>query len=190
MGFAFYEMSGGKNFVPRKADKVAAAKAAEEEKSQAREARLAYVQPEPVAVPVTAAKAPADVVAGTISEPEPVAQTTPEPVENTGPVTLASLQDNSAMFARPVIQLGTIPNAVALPDAEPDPQPLDIREVAGARVNVRMGPGTGYDIVTSLSKGTTVEVIETDSSGWVKLRTVENEFVGWMAEYLLTAPTG
>lgn len=190
MGFAFYELSGGDDFVPRKAEAMDAAKAiaAAEAEQKAGDADLAHVRPESATVPqaaVTRDIAPpvaASARGGDTSPPEVTSGA------DTSPVMLASLQSGLDMVPGPVIRLATPRNAT--PAALPEPEPADIREVAGSRVNVRLGPGTGYGIVTRLPRGTSVEVIENDGAGWVKLRTVEDELIGWMAEYLLTAPTG
>jgi uncharacterized protein YgiM (DUF1202 family) len=118
------------------------------------------------------------------------ALTDEESAQGAVPTTLISLEQSGKMFARPLTQLGATP-AEARPRMITQPQPqADLREVAGSRVNMRSGPGTGYDVLTSLAQGTEVEVIESDGAGWVKLRAVDEDIVGWMAEYLLTEPTG
>lgn len=61
-----------------------------------------------------------------------------------------------------------------------------MREVAGTRVNMRLGPGTGHSVVTQLSQGTEVEVLRAEG-GWLKLRVVDSKRIGWMADYLVTA---
>lgn len=65
---------------------------------------------------------------------------------------------------------------------------LDIREVTGTRVNMRMGPGTGFDVITTLDGGTQLEVLEVNADGWANVSTVELGVEGWMAARLLTAP--
>ena len=191
MAFAFYELSGGSDFVPRKADIIAAAKAAEEDAQSrdTRQTRLEQVTPRTQATytPVT--------LRTVQPEPEPVvpARRTVEPqppVQQPAP-TLVSLGEDADQFAQQFERI-TLQQTDAIPiEVAPVPEPvLDIRQVAGSRVNMRDGPGTGYGIVTSLTEGTEVEVIETDGAGWVKLRTTDDQFVGWMAEYLLTSPTG
>ncbi len=77
--------------------------------------------------------------------------------------------------------------AVAIPVAETVVEPeLDIREVAGSRVNMRMGPGIGFDVITTLDSGTKLEVLEVDADGWANVSTVDRGIEGWMAERLLT----
>lgn len=62
----------------------------------------------------------------------------------------------------------------------------DVRSVTGSRVNVRGGPGTGFSVVNSLSRGAQVEVLEDPGDGWVMMRPVNGGPVGWMADFLLT----
>ncbi len=193
MAFAFYELSGGDEFTPRKAELMAQAKAAQEAD---RLARLANTQPARTALPPSVS----DVALRTVSEPSVVAASNEGPsaeevqteidANSEVPVTLISLEQSGAMFARPLTQLGATPEQARPPLVMRVLPPADLREVAGTRVNMRRGPGTAYDVVTSLPQGTAVEVIDADGSGWVKLRTVDEDFVGWMAEYLLSEPTG
>ncbi|WP_322865128.1 SH3 domain-containing protein [Aquicoccus sp. G2-2] len=63
----------------------------------------------------------------------------------------------------------------------------DIREVKPARVNLRQGPGTIYEIEAKLVQGTKVEVLDDDGMGWVELRVLDTGETGWMAEYLLVS---
>ncbi|APZ53280.1 SH3 domain-containing protein [Salipiger abyssi] len=70
--------------------------------------------------------------------------------------------------------------------AAPELQILpDLREVTGNRVNMRNGPGTGYSVVSQLRRGETVEVISDPGQGWVRLKVVETERVGWMSDDFL-----
>ena len=63
----------------------------------------------------------------------------------------------------------------------------EIRTVNGNRVNVRRGPGTNFGIVGKLGAGDAVKVIEDNGAGWVRLRSVDGNEMGWMAEFLLSA---
>lgn len=63
---------------------------------------------------------------------------------------------------------------------------LDIREVAGSRVNMRIGPGTNFDVITTLNGGTKLEVLEVNADGWANVSVVDRGIEGWMAERLLT----
>lgn len=196
MAFAFYELSGGDEFTPRKAELMAEAKAAKAAEEADRLVRSTNARPSSNPLPSSVS----EVALRTVSEPTVFTVSNEDPVEELEqaeigtqqqvPVTLVSLEQGGAMFARPITQLVTTPDQARPVLATRTLPPADLREVAGIRVNMRKGPGTGYDVVTSLPQGTTVEVIDADGSGWVKLRTVDEDLVGWMAEYLLSDPTG
>ncbi len=102
----------------------------------------------------------------------------PEPV---------STQHAQAEVEAPAFVSLAAPSSPAEPAVLAGPQP-DLRAVGGARVNMRSGPGTGFGVITTLSSGTPLEVIDTNASGWAKVRTIERGLEGWMAERLLTAP--
>ena len=58
--------------------------------------------------------------------------------------------------------------------------------VTADSLNVRKGAGTSYSIITKLSKGTVVDVIESVSNGWKKIKT-SGGTVGWVSgSYLKT----
>ncbi|MFK7938573.1 MAG: SH3 domain-containing protein [Roseovarius sp.] len=63
----------------------------------------------------------------------------------------------------------------------------DIRRVSGNSVNMRAGPGTDYQKVGNLTKGTQIAVLEEPGNGWVMLEVVSTGETGWMADWLLTA---
>lgn len=81
------------------------------------------------------------------------------------------------------------------PDPAPDPAPpraaaraapaSDIREVTGTRVNMRDGPGTIYPVIERLSIGQEVEVLSNSGTGWLRLRTVGSQQVGWASASLI-----
>jgi uncharacterized protein YraI len=83
--------------------------------------------------------------------------------------------DEVALDIEPVVQAPTVVAA-----------PLDLRTVAGSRVNMRAGPGTNFGVLDTLAQGTEAEVIEVDSNGWAQIRITSTDQVGWMAERLLT----
>ncbi len=148
MGWGYYEMSGGADFVPVEREIAVVDVQAPEIVARADTTTLLSVSTSNVAqqVPV------ADI---TLAVAEVV---TPETVE-------------------------IAPIEVVIEVVEPK---LDIREVAGSRVNMRMGPGTGFDVITTLDGGTKLEVLEVDADGWANVATVDRGIEGWMAERLLT----
>lgn len=102
----------------------------------------------------------------------------------------------SAPVATPLIMrpdAGSEPTDVALdaplPEAASDPEP-DIRAVTSARVNMRNGPGTEYDVIGQLVQGALAEVLAAPGNGWLRIRSLEDQRVGWMAERLLAPYSG
>ncbi|WP_324751463.1 SH3 domain-containing protein [Roseovarius sp. Pro17] len=64
--------------------------------------------------------------------------------------------------------------------------PADIRSVAGDVANMRSGPGTDFDKVDQLTRGTNVEILDRRGA-WVELRDLDTGQTGWMADWLVTA---
>ena len=52
-------------------------------------------------------------------------------------------------------------------------------------LNMRKGAGTSYSVITKLSKGTVVDVLESASNGWKKVKT-SNGTTGWVSGSYLT----
>ena len=57
--------------------------------------------------------------------------------------------------------------------------------VTATSLNVRSGAGTSYSVITKLSKGTVVDVLESASNGWKKIKT-SNGTTGWVSGSYLT----
>ncbi|MEJ6399314.1 SH3 domain-containing protein [Yoonia sp. 208BN28-4] len=66
------------------------------------------------------------------------------------------------------------------------PAALDLRAVAGSRVNMREGPGTNFGVIDTIDGGTQAEVIEVNADGWARIRLTGTNQTGWMAERLLS----
>lgn len=172
LGWAFYEASGGKDFARQL-----------EQKREMAAAQAARSVPQTVAVPMEA--------------PQTTAVTE-------AMVTRASFEPTTlgASSAQAVVQ----PEATTRPAPKPaqseteqdgptianiDEKPVaDIRQVAGARVNMRNGPSTGYNVVARLTRGTKVLILQEPGNGWVKLKVEETGRVGWMAAKLLEPAQG
>ncbi len=71
-------------------------------------------------------------------------------------------------------------------EAIPETPALDMRAVAGKRVNMRSGPGTNYSVLDTLPRGTEAEVLTVNADGWAEIRITRTGQIGWMAERLLT----
>jgi uncharacterized protein YraI len=64
-------------------------------------------------------------------------------------------------------------------------EPVDLRIVTGARVNMRSGSGTQFPVLDTLQEGTEVEILDISENGWAHLRVTDTGLEGWMAERLL-----
>jgi hypothetical protein len=63
--------------------------------------------------------------------------------------------------------------------------PDNLRIISGSRVNLRAGPGTGFEVLDQLNADTRVEILEDAGNGWVQLRPVDGGQTGWIADFLL-----
>ena len=152
MGWGYYEMSGGADFVPEQRE-------------------IAQVEEQ---APDIVARADTTSLLS-ISSSNIIATPTPQDADlELAAATAAALDSIEADVAE-----------VTAPAVEPK---LDIREVSGTRVNMRMGPGTGFDVITTLDGGTKLEVLEVNADGWANVSTVDRGIEGWMAERLLSTP--
>ncbi|NBD30853.1 MAG: SH3 domain-containing protein [Alphaproteobacteria bacterium] len=163
MGWAYYEMSGGADFQP-----------------QERHTQAPVEQAEPAEPPLIATRADTSTLSaiapsegGAAISVTPAAYAVPQPEPATTPLDSATSPQESAGQEDPA------------PASAP---PMDLREVAGSFVNMRLGPGTTHGVVTTLPRGTEVEVREV-SQGWARLEVVNTGQRGWMAERLLTDPS-
>ena len=93
-----------------------------------------------------------------------------------------SLQD---MVTPPPAANAANPNGIQ--QVRPTPtRAADMREIVATRVNMRAGPGTSSDILMRLAKGDSVEVLEDNGSGWLRLRALPADRVGWIAARLVS----
>ena len=209
MGWAFYELSGGADFQPRVAALTppeAASEPAQPPQNIAVPAAPARRQIEITGLVATPAIAPAEPGPEPNAEPETptdtaLAQTPPPGLDRLGTglgqglslfpdagpeqsLTLASIEAGAAGLAT----APPAPDAAREPLAEPAEPPADIREVTGTRVNMRDGPGTIYPVIARLTIGREVEVLGTSGTGWLRLRTLTDRQIGWIAASLISKP--
>jgi hypothetical protein len=178
LGWGFYELSGGTDFEPR----VIASETGAEQVA---------VLPEPA--PIVTQDVMPSLTRVDVAVPEPVASAEPSPIviadakpaEETV-VTLVSLEQSGVLFARPLSAW----DAETPEQQQIQSNPKDIRAIAANRVNMRNGPGTNFSVIRKMTRGTEVEILFDDGTGWVKLRPSEGGPVGWMAGRLLTSPSG
>ena len=196
LGWAFYEMSGGADFEPR------GVRALKPE----RVAKAAPPDPKPLVFPLEAEKL---VVKSALGGSKTVqAAPVPQPAEvsredtiallsqaaiglNAGftlfpdaaaNITLASLEQGAAAFQQNSVTVG--PQAPEVPVVQEPAR--DIREVAGTRVNMRDGPGTTFPVIARLNIGHKVEVLDDSGTGWLRLRVLPEQQVGWISASLIS----
>ena len=164
LGWAFWELSGGAEFEP---EQRAAAEAEPIEQAQ-QTAEESQTDPTD---PLVSRANGLQLTRTNVDAPELLIQQ-------------ASLADTDRLLAERAAEARAAAQAAqAARAAEAQP---DLRQVAGSWVNLRTGPGTSHGKITALPNGTEVEVLDIDSSGWARLRVVESDLTGWMAERLLT----
>lgn len=168
LGWAFWEMSGGAQFVP---EQRAGAEHEPEPIEQARQSSETS-QTDPTDPLVSRANGLQLTRAG-VEAPELLIQQ-------------ASLADTDRLLAERAAEARAAAQAARAARATASEPAPDLRQVAGSWVNLRTGPGTSHGKITALPIGTEVEVLDIDSSGWARLRVVESDLTGWMAERLLT----
>lgn len=172
LGWAFYELSGGADFEPElRAETVPAP-----------EPVVEVALADPVTPQVVEETAPE-----TIQERLATALVTPAVTEAVTEQAVALAEDTaSADIVEAVAEIA--PEVVA--EIIEEPVPVDLRQVAGSRVNMRAGPSTDFSVLITLDGGTTTEVIDRNNDGWVLVRVQDTGQEGWMAERLLEPVNG
>ena len=180
LGWSFFALSGGTDYAPAEGSRQAAALM----KAQEPEPEISLASAEGAAV--LRAQKP-DAVSRNATGSVEITLASLSTANDAQPAAAApakSIPDPDRLFSNPVQPVPTKEVAAALPVQE---KPQDLRQVSATRVNMRNGPGTGYDVLTKLVRGDRVEVLQNPGSGWVKLRVIETDRVGWMAERLLVS---
>ncbi len=202
MGLIFYELSGGADFEPPQPPVVA-------ERSASNRA-AEPVQARAASVPQTLRSQPATQVATSAATPGTTAPARQREIRQTNAedsrdltgvrsslrqglalgsaetvqdgLTLASLELGAAGLRR-ADQVTPVQQAVAS-----QPEPRDLREISGTRVNMRDGPGTTFPVVARLRLGDQVEVLSDSGTGWLRLRTLPERQLGWVSSSLIRKP--
>jgi len=195
LGWAWFELSGGTDFVPGE-NGVDLLAAAPEPRTVAPAKRTSHTltQPEAPVAPVVAEVVTRDGTQDLAKVSVVALQTTPAPtpivpaasVTNVfAPTpTETAIQEQLAALSTPTVlsDAVTVTETLTIERAQ-----IDYRTVTGTRVNLRQGPSTNYDVVTQLLRGEEVEVLDATGDGWVKLRALDGSDIGWMSDSFLTA---
>ncbi len=212
----FYQLSGGADFDPVAAREAAVLARMEDDaarrdaapatmiamlKNTSRQPSIAPEMPAAEQETVFAAEASevqvvtrAAVDLSLLTPAEPDVRTAPEPApavlaEEAAPIEIKaafqSVEDLAAASETPIPSL-IFPGATTAAASVGTPDARDLRFIDGDRVNMRSGPGTGYEVVDQFGRNTAVEVLEDSGTGWVRLRPAEGGPDGWIADFLLT----
>ena len=179
LGFAFYEMSGGSEFEP------ASARMAEAETQTPKSEQTAQ----------TTTKAPAPVETAST---ESITKISNSPSVTRVALNLTNITDaeeaatpQTAPAAKIIDSAETpqiiLPSLIATTNSNGSATNNDVRKVSGNRVNVRGGPSTNYGVVSKLTRGVEVRILEDNGDGWVRMQPVDGGEAGWMADFLLTS---
>ncbi|MDE0849970.1 SH3 domain-containing protein [Yoonia sp.] len=132
-----------------------------------------------------------------IVDEKPIIETTDVSVSRNNAASLMALNPTVttvSLDTAPVTEQQPVAIQVATPAAEaPIPETvvevvtavLDIRAVAGSRVNMRQGPGTNFPVLDTLDGGTQAEVLEINANGWAQIEVLNTGQIGWMSTRLL-----
>jgi len=194
MAWAFYEMSGGKDFAPPSAGDgiVASAEAAVPDTSRAGKASGPAPQPEVARAAIDPAVGGLSIaVAKKTSLVSDLASDKALPTPEPAAYTADKVDAGAANIGEGTLRVVSLEMPAAAPRSDvqriESERVVEMRTVAGDSVNMRNGPGTDYSIVTRLGRGEAVEVLQDPGNGWVKLRVEDSGRVGWMADFLLAS---
>lgn len=185
LGWSWYAMSGGADFEP--GNRHVNLPVLQAETAQAATAEVARADTGAVDMTSVAAVSSAPAKSGAATERAPK--------DSDFGVTLASAagsmtSDTVPAEAIEVASLDTRTDAALTSSKTPavSEPAVDIREVTGNLVNMRMGPGTKFQVLEQLRRGAAVKVLTDPGDGWVRLKTQDTNRIGWMSDdFLKTA---
>jgi hypothetical protein len=173
LAVVFYQASGGADYTPSSSSLQAQV----QDRATAPEAAAERVQATTSPRATPAASDPMDGVTLAAARSEPEA---PRSFEAPAPM-------GDGLFTQVVMPSGevTAPQRPSAATPVVSASATDVRAIDASRVNMRAGPGTNYGVLTTLSRGERVIVLDDPGQGWVKLRTEDGGRVGWMSASLL-----
>lgn len=200
LGWAFWELSGGEDFEPRGIRAPTPAPVAEvspkpapplvktEAETLVAKVKLTPHKPEPTPQEETAALS-------TLTSEERLAALARSraslgkglslfAMDSDQTITLASLEQGALSLRVEPTEPGP-EDERAETETYASPAP-DLREVTAARVNMRDGPGTIYPVIARLTIGHEVEVLDDSGTGWLRLRVLPEQQIGWIAASLIS----
>lgn len=88
--------------------------------------------------------------------------------------------DASLAFGTNADDPALVQDEIALTLGHPGPSPVSVGATTDDNVNLRRGPSTDHAVITKLSKGTKLEVLD-GTNGWYRVATASGT-VGWVAD--------
>ncbi|WP_425073895.1 SH3 domain-containing protein [Sagittula sp. S175] len=179
LGWAWYELSGGSNFVPGEHGVQLLAAAHQP---------VAVDEPTEVVARDTPAADLNAIIQPAVARPA-VVRAAAAPVAVAPILTVDS--GKQQIVATPAVFSDAMPadedGSATIEQAVAEAALVDYRTVTASRVNLRGGPSTSFDVLTQLLRGEEVEILDDAGDGWVKLRALDGNDIGWMADSFLTA---
>jgi hypothetical protein len=200
MGWGFYELSGGADFQPpapvatAKADTAApaptASRLAQSQKARAAQTRSRTPAASETPQVVLASLAPDQSTNKTNRAPSAAQVTERAAARNDTPPATPESPENRVFSLQDMVMPPPATNAAnpnGIQPVRPTPaRTADMREIVASSVNMRAGPGTSSDILMRLGRGDSVEVLEDSGTGWLRLRALPQDRVGWIAARLVS----
>ena len=189
LGFAFYEMSGGSDFVPEEREQQAVVEPTPEPEISAEEI-LATITDEDVAPNAAdgiTIREGGDVTLAAASELD----LDGVPARLTQPIVSEDAANEAVLFASlSVSPDGALPatteDAVeALVEAVQPAAELDLRFVDASALNVRAGPSTTDAVIGRLTQSEIVTVLSETEDGWANVLIEGDGIEGWVASRFL-----
>lgn len=200
LGWSFYTISGGADYHPREGSRQAEAlKQREAQQLRVAENREMAPAPQPAAInlPDVVTRKTVDTIA-TVAASKPQTQGLPEPARQTAgaedqeDLASANVRVASLTLSEPAA-FAQAAGFAPISDAEEQvmqEEMRDLRRITGTSVNMRAGPGTRYGILTRVTRDTEVEVLESFDNGWLRLRVLDTQRIGWVSGTLVSADQG
>ena len=190
LGFMFYELSGGSDFVPEQRTRAAEADVAPEQEITAEEilaiARgdvsetdISIREDESVTL-ASATSVPLDDVTARLSQPILATENAAPPAVSFASLSVSPDGAPIATTDGPRVYDPFAENVVTPRSA------FDIRTVDVSALNVRSGPSTSEPVLGRLLQSEIVEVLEESSDGWARIRIEGDGIEGWVASRFLS----
>jgi len=199
LGWSFYTLSGGADYQPREGSRQAEALKLKAQ-PQLRLAETADCAP---AAKTATVSLPDIVTRNATGLTEFAAPASPQKQRVTDSVEPSASEDRielasanmrvaSLTLSEPAAFAQAAGFAPTTEDAKPVSQESlrDLRRIIGTSVNMRTGPGTRYGVLTRVTRNTEVEVLEIFDNGWMRLRVLDTQRIGWVSGTLVSADQG